>query len=147
MAYLFQQQALPQVRCTFIIIVYYYPLTLVFPLAAIQRMLLWPSGVLVPMKTFSRLPIRIIPITSDHNSLPQTQSLNRTGRVILEMNGAFWHTHYTILLWIKSLLDTFKPTSISSKQNLTRSPFLPFWKSISSNRVLISMVRTINQRC
>ena len=71
-------------------IVYYYPLTsLVFPLAVIQRMLLCPSGVLVPMKTFSKLPIRIIPVTSDHNSLPQTQSLSKTGRVILEMNGAF----------------------------------------------------------
>jgi hypothetical protein len=95
MAYLFQRETFPQVRCTFTIVYYYFAYnSLVFP--ATQRMLLCPFGVLVPMKTFSRLPIRKIPVTSDHNSLHQTQSLNKIGSIILGMNGAFLTHTYTI---------------------------------------------------
>ena len=59
--------------------------------SATLLMLLCPSGVLVPMKTFSRLPIRIIAVTSDHNFLHQTQSLSKTERAILAMNGVHVH--------------------------------------------------------
>ena len=77
-----------------LLIVYYSSLSL--PFSATLRMLLCPSGVLVPTKTFSRLPIRIIAVTSDHNFLHQTQLLSKTGRAILAMNGVHLTNTYTI---------------------------------------------------
>ena len=63
----------------------------------------------------------------DHSSYQRSQfpANTITGRAILVMNGTFLHTpiRYFCLWIIKSLLDTFRLTSISSKQNITRRPF------------------------